>query len=169
MFFANTESRQTSKLIVILALAVSAAHCSRHVSVLLQTPSPDGSATLRLTTFSRLPYSPKSVAQLEVSGSTGTTVIKEWQQSDMYPCFAAATWSRNSSVVIAIFRDCWHDSELVAFDVRDRKMVNPDAMRSTLADEIRSEFALPRDVADPISWATSSDDAKRRFAETQHH
>src|SRR5262245_45927696 len=92
--------------------------CSHSTSVIYRSVSPDGRRRIDLTTFSRLPLQPRTVVELKLSsnGDSGT-VLKSWEASEVYPCFAAAAWSRDSARVIAVFRDCWHGSEVLAFDV----------------------------------------------------
>ena len=134
-----------------------------------QAPSPDGSAKIQLVTFSRLPFLPRSVAQLEFSGRTGKAVIKTWEASEMYPCFVTALWTRDSEVVVVLFRDCWHKSDLVAFDVSTGKTINPSKMKSALIDKIRSEYSLSKSILDPIAWATETEEARTSFARSSSH
>ena len=79
---------------------------------------------------------PRSVAQMQVSGRGGTTVVKRWEASEIYPCFVSAAWSADSRSVVALYRDCWHGSEIVAFDVTRGKTVSADQMKEKLAQQI---------------------------------
>jgi hypothetical protein len=136
--------------------------------VFYRAPSPDGSATLELVVFTRPPLF-KGVAQWELSDSTGRVVIKTWEASDMAPCFAAAAWSPDSRAVIALFRNYWHGSELVAFDVKAKKIIDSSGMAGALGDRIRSEYVLPDVVSDPIAWARETEDATRAFTRARSH
>jgi hypothetical protein len=158
-----------ARLILAFASALVFAGCSHEVSVVYQAPSPDGSGKIQLVTFSRLPLVPRSVAQLELSGRSGKKVIKTWEASEMYPCFVAAAWTRDSEAVVVLFRDCWHKTDLVAFDVSTGKTIDPSKMTSALADEIRSQYSLSKSISDPIVWATETEEARTSFARSSSH
>src|SRR6266404_3182272 len=92
--------------------------CSHETSMVYGKPSPNGATRIQLITFSRLPLAPRMVAELELLSGSGRTVLRKWESSEMYPCFVTAAWTQDSAAVIVLFRDCWHGSDVLAFDMR---------------------------------------------------
>ena len=117
MFYTKTRYR-----IQILALAsiLCLANCSHDSNVIYRATSPDDSAEVQLSTYTRFPLQPSEVAELEPSSNGRKKVVKTWlaKSFDMAPSFIAAAWSQDSSKVIVLYRNCFGQREIVAFAVR---------------------------------------------------
>jgi hypothetical protein len=62
-----------------------------------------------------------------------------------------------------MWRNCWHGTELLAFDVESRKPVDIAGMNALLGAAIRSDFRLPNAIEDPVKWATETGEAGAWF------
>jgi hypothetical protein len=145
-------------------LVLIEATCSNPQSVIYHTTSKDGSMSLQLITFSRFPL-PGNVARLELFGPRGKIILRDWRANDMYPCFVSAAWALESQAVVVLFRNCWHGSEVAAFNTETGRPVNPSGTKASLAEKIRSEYGLPETVRDPIAWAQETEQARNSFAD----
>jgi hypothetical protein len=139
--------------------------CSHERHLVYRSTSPDGSAEIQLTTFLHFGARPGEVAELQISTNRRNQVIKTWETPvyDLDPCLVVAAWSSDSARVIALFRNCFHESDLVAFDVRSHVAIDVKDMRPALAAQIRSQYAVPEKISDPIAWATQSEEARLAF------
>ena len=149
------------KLVALGLITLALVSCSAERSILLQVTSPDGLGKLQLTTST---WFGKPVARAEVSDAAGTRVLKSWRSSDMYPCFGAAAWSKDSRFVIVLFRNCWHGTEVVAFDAHDGRETDAAVLRVVLAERIRADFGLSAKLSDPVAWASDTEQARIEFA-----
>jgi hypothetical protein len=120
---------------------------------------------LRLVAFSRFPAEGGSYVRAEVVDAKGTRVMKEWYRNDLGFSFAAVAWNRESSVVALTWSDLYHGTETGAYDVDKGTAVNPAGILPELADRIRTEYPLAKDMTDPIRWSATVD-AQMAFART---
>ena len=135
--------------------------CSDERTVIARAVSPRGDTAASVTIHTGFPHRP--MVEFAILGRGKTVSIEQWRGTQMYPCFAAIAWNASADAVIALFRDCWHGTYIVAFDLRQGRKVDAAAMRPALAERIRTEYELPASVKDPIEWA-SSVEAKNVFA-----
>ena len=149
--------------LIVVACAFIFTSCSENLSVLYRAASPDNLSRVEIVTFSRLPFRAASVVQLKVSRDNRQAIVRTWEHSDSNPCLASVAWSKTPEAVVVLYRDCWHHADLAAFDLKRWKLIDPLILRPMLADQIRSEYALPPEIGDPIAWAEESQKAPELF------
>jgi hypothetical protein len=153
--------------IIVVGATMLLAGCSRQRSVIYRSSSPSGSIMIELITSSRLPIRPRSAVEVVVTERNRERVLVTWEDNEMYPCFATVGWTRDSRAAIILFRNCWRQSYLGAFDLDNGRAVDPGGLMPILAEEIRSQFMLPKIVRDPIAWAQETEEARISFAHWQ--
>jgi hypothetical protein len=153
---------QTFRLLLVIVLMLVCA-CSHSRRVVFSGSSPDSKSTIEILYYGRV-VPPWQAVRLDVLRSETRTTIWRSEQNEILPCFAESAWTDNSLVVVIVFRDCWHTSTLMAYDLAAGKETDPNRYRALLSKQIRTRYHLGTDVADPLLWATDTDEARHMFA-----